>query len=290
MAVNAKLRDAHVVGVQKLSSDEWAASAAVDGTTSTTFQDKVSVTFTPATPGDYFVVATAECRHDSVGDHMECQLDHGGTPIGVWQMTPTDAGEYRTFAVLTRLAELSGSQTIKIQFRRVTSAGTSYIRNARLWCFRADTFNNVGYAEEPTSQTQTATTLTDELVLTYNVTNAGDHLILGAAHTTGPNHATVRAEHALLVDGVIKVTDSVRSAGTGVTDMTSLLYAEVVHFATTGNKTVKFQQRRTSAVGGQISIFSRQSLAVFELATGGAGSRAVSLGQAFARSRVAYAG
>ncbi len=290
MAVSATLRDSHVVGIQKLSSDVWAASAGASSTTSTAFQDKVSVTFTPVSTGDYYVLATAECRHDTAGHRMACQLDHGGSAVGVWQMVPTSTSEYRTFAVLVKLPALSGSQTIKVQFRRVTATGTSYIRNARIWAFRGDTFANAGYAEDATSQTQTATTLTDELVLSYNVATAGDHLIIAAAHATGPNDATIRGEHVLKVDGVTKVADSLRrNAATFANDMASFLYAEVVNFSTTGNKPIKFQQRRTGTGIGVASVFTRQAIVALALPVAGP-ARVVSLGQVFLGDRVAYSG
>lgn len=290
MAVSATMRDAHVVGIQKLSSDVWAASVGASSTTSTAFQDKVTLNFTPPSAGDYFVLTTAECRHDTASHRMECQLNHGGTAIGVWQMTPASASEYRTWAVLAKLAALSGPQTIRLQFRRVTATGTSYIRHARVWAFRGDSFRNAGYAEDATTQTQTATAMTDELVLTYPVAAAGDHLLIAAAHVTGPNDTTIRGSHALLVDGVTKATDSLRRHTAVMTnDMASFLYAEVVHFSTTGNKTIKFQQRRTAVGVGVSSVFTRQAIVALELPVAGA-ARVVSLGQVFLSDRVAYSG
>ncbi len=290
MAVSATMRDAHVVGIQKLSSDEWATSTGASSTTSSAFQDKIALTFTPSAAGDYFVLATAECRHDTASHRMECQLDHGGTAIGVWQMTPASAGEYRTWAVLVKLAALSGPQTIRLQFRRVTAVGTSYMRHARLWAFRGDTFRNVGYAENATTQTQTATTMTDALVLTYPVATAGDHLLIAAAHVTGPNDYAIRGTHALLVDGVTKATDSLRRHTAVLTnDMASFLYAEVVNFSTTGHKTIKFQQRRTDTGVGVSSVFTRQAIVALELPVAGP-ARVVSLGQVFLSDRVAYSG
>lgn len=183
------ITDSRLYLLQKESADEYAESNAESTTTSTSYQDKTTLTFTPGSSGDYLIIAYAEIANtngSAANRTMVTLLDNDGSTARN-EMDPwfKDITDWLPWAGMIRKTSLSGSQTFKIQYKAV--ADTAKIRNARILAIRLDTVDNNYYAEDRTRQTSTATAETDRLTLTQTP-QAVDHVVFGTA--IFDNHST----------------------------------------------------------------------------------------------------
>src|SRR3990167_446536 len=72
------IREAAVLVIQADSLDQFAESIATVETTSTTFQDGLTLTFTPSTIGDYLIISCADVKHSETTTNANVQLDIDG--------------------------------------------------------------------------------------------------------------------------------------------------------------------------------------------------------------------
>lgn len=187
-----KEKHTHVLALELRDEDEHAGSAGTSTTTSSTFQDKVTLTFTPATNGDYLIVADAQIKHGSTTDSVECQLDVDGTIYHFMRDEPASVNEWRPWTCV--LGAISGetlgqfdasSHTLKIQYRSRGGSVTAEIRQARIICLRLDTFKSFYYAEALNRQTNSTTSYVTKLNHAPTIANDGDHLIFASTHIDG---------------------------------------------------------------------------------------------------------
>jgi hypothetical protein len=71
-----KIRDARVLVIRADAADRFAASDDEWQTSSISYQDKTTLTFTPATAGDYLVIGNAAMAMDAANTAMRGRLNH----------------------------------------------------------------------------------------------------------------------------------------------------------------------------------------------------------------------
>jgi hypothetical protein len=161
----------------------YSESAGISSTTSISWQDKVTSTFT-SVAGAYLVVASAELRGDSTQQpqtyDMEAQLAIDGTTYAGFNTRPdetaTDLYSHH-FATFKAINLTASSHTFKIQYRTSSSYGTCSIQHARIAMFRIFGY---AFAENEGSQTVSGG-YSDKVTKTFNVQIAGDYLIIASA-------------------------------------------------------------------------------------------------------------
>ncbi len=185
-ASTAKIRNARLLAVRVDALDAYAESLSDQAVTSNTYVDGASLTFTPATTGDYLVFATCDFNHASTADEMYIRLldPDGTTNYCELQHINRDTANYNPYVAMVKKNLTNSSKTFKLQIHR-TSANTITIKNQRLYAMRLDAgFTNSYYAEDRTRATTTSTTFQDDNSLTQS-TNAADHLIFNCAGLDG---------------------------------------------------------------------------------------------------------
>lgn len=114
---------------------QFAESAGESSTTSATYQDKTTLTFTPPVAGDYLIMVVSSVANSNADKNDKVNIDLNGSSIAEYTMT--DKFAYPDFTTATHFFKrtfTATSQTIKIQWK--ASANTSYIRNARITAWR----------------------------------------------------------------------------------------------------------------------------------------------------------
>lgn len=151
---SVSIQDARIWAVKASSLDQYAESNTDSTTTSATFQDKTTLTFTPATAGYYVIIAMAEHNVNSTTNAAELALDVNGTDYYVQSQVQQDNTNYRTWTAIKVENFAASSQTIKIQYRSLAGS-TVTIRRARIVALRVTAFNGINNAEQLTRQTTT---------------------------------------------------------------------------------------------------------------------------------------
>lgn len=174
------IRDSRITVFEADADDEWANSDTESSTTSNSYQDKTTLTFTPGSSGDYLIVAFAEITGSGATYSAFVKLLHdtASNDYGEVSKEPEDSGEYTSWGTMVKLTLGASSQTFKIQYRgEQPNVQTYYIQRARILAIRLDTLVNSYYAESRSRSTTTSTTLQDKATLTQTP-QAEEHVIL----------------------------------------------------------------------------------------------------------------
>jgi len=115
-----------------------SGSEQLSSTTSTTWVDKTVLTFSPSTPGDYLLMATAKINlvTSSAGNHPAINFTMDGAQIGYWQAGLSDATDFLTFAAMVNVSLSAVSHTFKIAYRTTNALYAASIRDARIVAVR----------------------------------------------------------------------------------------------------------------------------------------------------------
>jgi hypothetical protein len=192
---------------------KYQESLATISTTSTTYQDKVSINFVPQITADFVIIATAELQGSSTNYQAKAQLIVGSATFQELKYRVKDTTDWYPFCGMKRL-NLSGgtSYTIKIQYCTSNSAGTAYIKNARLIILSLQS----EYAESENLSTTDSTSWQDKVTLSFTPASDGDYLVIGSANYRGSN--TIRDTRIRLIqDGLTVHTDTVGRPGPDTT-------------------------------------------------------------------------
>lgn len=189
-AATGKIKNAVAIALKADAADQYAESTGVSTTGSDSWQDKTTLTFTPATEGDYLIIAMGELSVSNMAITAQARLDVDGS---AQYATQTGGGIasvdfYMPVAAMLKLTLSAASHSIKWQFRRTTAgAATANIRNARILALRMSSFDNAYYADDRTRDTYNADTAVQDQATLTQTPQALDHLFMGAALIDGNN-------------------------------------------------------------------------------------------------------
>lgn len=166
--------------LRQQTGDQTAVDTSESTTTSPLYQDKVTLTFTPSTTGDYLIMAFAQVSGGNTLKDMNVKLYHSTTSTSYGEMRrtqPTANTEYEGWATMVKLSSLSGSQTFKIQYKK-TGIGTitAKIRDAHIIAIRLDNYPENYYFESRSRSTTTSTSLQNK-ISGFQAVGTGDYLI-----------------------------------------------------------------------------------------------------------------
>jgi len=175
----AKIRNARLYAFS-LSGQYAESEAESSWSTNTNWQDKVALTFTPSTSGDYLIIATANYGGSSTDYSTLLQfLKDGSVQVGPTRETSASEARY-TFGVMRKINLDATSHTFKIQYKTENTLNTAHISYAHIVAIRIDQFSNTYYAEsEVESGPAAANTWYNKVTNTYTA-QAADHLIIGS--------------------------------------------------------------------------------------------------------------
>jgi hypothetical protein len=191
----------------------YQESLEVSSTNDITYQDKVSISFTPQVTADFMIIAAAEVQGSSTSYQAKAQLAVDSTTYQELAYRVKDLTDWYPFNGLKRLTLTGGTNySIKLQFCTNNVGGTASIRNARLLLLSLQS----EYAESEALSTTGSTSWEDKATLTFTAPSSGDYLVIATANYQGSN--TNRDVYIRLIqDNTTVHADNSGRPGTGTT-------------------------------------------------------------------------
>lgn len=179
---NSLCKEARVCALKLTANDQFAASDGDSSTTSATLQDKTTLNFTPASPGDYLIVATAYWRLAGASSQVEVALNVDGTLFGDASLREilNSSFQKNVWGTVVKVLLSATAHTIKIQFASSDGATAAHIQFARIAAIRLDAFDNAYYAESRGDSNTTSSSPQDKAALTATPEPV-NHLVLACA-------------------------------------------------------------------------------------------------------------
>jgi hypothetical protein len=192
---------------------EYSRSATESTTTSTTFVNKVTKTFTPAIPGDYLVMGTGALTGSSTSDSVEVRMTFDGTTVADHIHEPKDASklnDYQSFSAFSIETLDTNPHTLNMDYRTTNAAIVAYIKEANLAYLYLPDYE---YTEQQAEQSLTDTSAT-YATLTFTPPTTGDYLILASGEyanlgSTSRTSYVNLYQASTIIDGVNKESKDV---------------------------------------------------------------------------------
>ncbi len=189
--------------VLRIGGDYQAAEPPDGTTTSSSYTDIATVSFTPELTQDWVAFAYAEIGNFSATTNTNyVNLDVGGvqqSESAPRNLTTNTTAGFVGVLLIDQFSLAGGaSRTVKIQMR--TTGGTLTYRNVRLYLLPASLFNEVQYNESDSEATTTSSSRSDKASFTFTPASTADYLVIGmmAVHS----HGTAANNNGwLVVDG-----------------------------------------------------------------------------------------
>ena len=162
---------------QALLAYYYNESLSQSTTTSTSYQDKVSITFTPISTKNYTILGYAEINSSSTSYQVEAVLTVDGTIYQNTSYRPKDANDIYPLSTIKKIELSSAQHTVQIQYRSSSGSATAKIRNAKLIVMELDP----EYNESEGQSTTTSTTESEKVRLVFTPPSTGDYLIIASA-------------------------------------------------------------------------------------------------------------
>lgn len=210
----AGAKNARLIAIKKGPQDQFATSTAVqtDNTSGSTYNDAVTLTFTPATSGDYLIIACARLN-SPVGDRVGVAININNNGYATSTFDESASQNYWPWCA-ERMNTLSAvSNTLKIQYAFLAGANRVQISNAQIIAIRLDAFKNNYYSENLTRQTSGSTSFVDGLTLTQTLQNDNFLVMTDGLTDINSNTVAVEASSTSLVNNRIDMLNTPRTAG-----------------------------------------------------------------------------
>lgn len=135
--------DARITAVKTsdFSDVQYGETEAESNTTSTTYQDKNTLTFTPGAQGHYLVVSSALIKNSTGARYVYGNYVLDGSTLAEQSYYTKDGTDYVPMFHLERDELTKASHTLKIQYK-IGTTGTAYIKNARSVAIRFDSMES----------------------------------------------------------------------------------------------------------------------------------------------------
>jgi len=154
-------------------------------TTNTTWQDALSITFTPNVAGPFQMLARADISNSSTSTYTDIRVIYDTTTFNETRFTPSVANEVSNFGSFDIFSCNVTAYTFKMQYKTGDAAGTANVTNPGINVFAVSDFHHVDSTAENSTLLET---YQDKVTLTDNFT-AGDHLVLVSMEVAGSDTA-----------------------------------------------------------------------------------------------------
>ncbi|UCH88730.1 MAG: FG-GAP repeat protein, partial [Thermoplasmata archaeon] len=176
-----RFRNSRIIAVEMtIPANQYAEN---EGTTESTSAEVTAAqtTFTPASAGDYMIIASANVWHDHALSSVWGRLYIDGTVYGETLIEPTDITNERfNFGAFKNITLSATSHTIKLTVQTDKSGVSSFMNHVHIAAIRLDTFSEVHY-NEAEGQNNGAGAWETLVTNSYTPKKDGDFFILGTA-------------------------------------------------------------------------------------------------------------
>jgi len=161
---------------------QYTASDSEASTTSTAFQTKATLSFTPSASDDWVILGFAEIKESSTSYEAKAQVVVDATVEGLMQATPKATSDYMSMSAAKYKTLAAGAHTITLQYASSSASGTAYIRSARIVALRKAAV--VMYQTAADSAAALTTTMTNYASLSFTPAATNDYLFIWSAEVS----------------------------------------------------------------------------------------------------------
>jgi hypothetical protein len=190
-AATAYIRRARIVAIRKASLDIRSTASDTNTALTTTLVNRATLTWTPATAGDYLIVYAAEisARQDY---STQVQAKFQSTVYDDSWIESMDNSDYFTWMNFSLFSAGTSAVTANIAAAAETgTTGTHYIRKARIVAIRVNDGRFSDHVDKAadTETTTTSTTFVEKSTKTWNWGPNGNWLILVSGRVGGTSES-----------------------------------------------------------------------------------------------------
>ncbi|MHC4713441.1 MAG: putative Ig domain-containing protein [Planctomycetota bacterium] len=158
---------------------EYAASLSESSTSSQSWQNKLSKSFTPSTTDDWIIIATGDITTTWTSAYIRVRMEVDDTTESEVYFTPTDYSpkEWAPFFMMKKINLNTNQHTIDIDYYSERSNETVYIRNVRVVAFRKDQLT-WQYGETGSSSSSLSTSWATKHSIQFTPSSTADYLVI----------------------------------------------------------------------------------------------------------------
>jgi len=191
---------------------QFAASDSEATTTSTNYTNKATLSFTPGISDTWVIMGFAELKNSSTSRLTSAQLTIDGAVAQDTTLAPKNNTDYQSFVGMKAVTLSAAAHTINIDYKTSASAGTAYIRYARIVAIRQASLL-INTADEGDTGHDVTTTMTDYVTTTFTPATGGDYLLIWSTAMNG-NTTSYNTNIEARLNGTAQDTCSVRNNNT----------------------------------------------------------------------------
>jgi len=253
----ATIKNARVTAI-KIGNNFRASEPANSTTTSSSYADIATLTFTPEITENWLILAQADTTNSAAANFNGVLLAVDGDNRGEYYTRRGNSTDYLP-AAFQHLVSLSGSSSHTIKIQMMTTAGTMTYKNVHLYAiptaavFLENFFDNQD-AESTTTSAYPGTTRT---TLSFTPSSAGDYLILATGELR-TSSTTIFVGASLTVGSTVYGTDNVQAANVNqwlpfaiqkrLTNLSGAQTATISFYVQTAGTTVAIRNARIIAL------------------------------------------
>lgn len=204
-----KIKNVRLLVLELTADDAFGATVGNQTTTSTSFSDATSATFTPSSTGDYLFIASGAITNGNT--EIELQTP-GGTSVNTITTAIPYSGVYQPWSVVWREDGLAASsQTAHLRWRS-TSGVTQNMQAACIVALRIDTIPGAQTTQDDTADggTETSYTTTETITATGLEADERDTVVIAAVSVA--NNSTSESSYIEFRDAGTQVIEGIHEA------------------------------------------------------------------------------
>lgn len=240
---SVSIRNAKLIAIKLTAADVFVENVNDQTTTSTTFQNATTLTFTPATPGSYLILGSAEFRTSNpgtVGSYVNARISHNSIGYNGAAILPRVNTNYTSGIMQASIGTLSAtSQSVFLQWNTQNASYTANCRRARLVALRLDEFTTASITSDSASTFTTNSAYINRTTTgALSTVSQFNYLIISSA-VPGVNSTTASAGWRFTRNGTTFA--EIYMEGNSTTNILSTpFFASFDVFAATTSTTVNF--------------------------------------------------
>jgi hypothetical protein len=165
------------------STYEFAANDTEVSTTSTAWQTRTTLTFTPTVADTWVILAFAEYKGSSASYSTLVRMTVDGVAEGEITVEPKTSSDYQTFTAAKAASLTAAGHTVTLEYASENAAATARLRNARIVAIRKAALEVSSSAADASANL--TTTLSNYVTLNFTPATAGDYLLIWNAEVYG---------------------------------------------------------------------------------------------------------
>lgn len=207
----SKAKNSKIALLKAHSSDQYTENDSAQ-TLSASYANKLTLTFTPATSGDYLIIAQA---YSGDNDAFWCKLNVNSTDYAERQVIGKDTDDRLWWGTMLKATLAASSQSIHISCKNDSTTAT--VKYLRILAIRLDTLEAQYYSDSLAEQSYATDSNYSNALTVTQTPNPAKHIYFGTSITHTRN--TANQSTAKFAKGATAYSESIREAvGTNTLD------------------------------------------------------------------------